>query len=159
MCHGGSSGLVRELRSEAKPGHKHTVGARRAPNVCSCPGFASDQRSRTSPDDPYGTYKRRLGTSAGWSWHRPALGAGLHSRHCLARPRSQDLPRSGSRKGELRRKGAERLKPKSVDFGGRNGLLPPGSPSEKVGGEALHLSLWVFPEAGGHSAFPNRSIC
>ncbi len=40
MCPiGGSSGLVRVLRCKAKPGHKRTLGARRAPNVRLCPGF------------------------------------------------------------------------------------------------------------------------
>ncbi len=33
----GSSGLARDLRSEAKPGQKHTLGARRAPNVSVLP--------------------------------------------------------------------------------------------------------------------------
>ncbi len=54
----GSSGQVRDLRSKAKSRHKHTLGGRRGPEVCLCPGFALDRRSRTSPDDPYDTYKR-----------------------------------------------------------------------------------------------------
>jgi hypothetical protein len=40
MCQKGSSGLVRDLRPEAKPEHKHTLGALTAPTVCLCPGFA-----------------------------------------------------------------------------------------------------------------------
>jgi hypothetical protein len=31
LCHKGSSGLVRDLRCTAKPGHKHTLGALRGP--------------------------------------------------------------------------------------------------------------------------------
>ncbi len=54
-----SSGLVRDMRSKTKPGHKHTLRARRARNVCLCPGSAVDRRSRTSPDNPYDTYKRQ----------------------------------------------------------------------------------------------------
>ncbi len=59
MCHGESSGLVRDLRSKAKPGHRHTLGTPRASDVCLCPRFALDRMSRTSPDDLYDTYKRR----------------------------------------------------------------------------------------------------
>ena len=56
----GSSGLARDLRSKAKAGHKHTLGALRAPNVCLCPSCDLDRKSQTSPDDPYDTYKGQI---------------------------------------------------------------------------------------------------
>ncbi len=48
-----SSGLIRDLGSQATPRHKQTLGARRALNLCLCSGFALDRRALTSPDDPY----------------------------------------------------------------------------------------------------------
>ncbi len=42
-------------RSEAKSGHKHGLEVWRAPNLCLCPGFVPDRRSRVSPNDPYHT--------------------------------------------------------------------------------------------------------
>ncbi len=48
MCHMGSSGLVRDLRSEAKTKDKGALGALR---LLMCPGDASDPGSQTSPDD------------------------------------------------------------------------------------------------------------
>jgi hypothetical protein len=61
-------GVVRsgpgDLRPRAKQGHKHTLGAFRALNVCLCHCFAVGRRPRTSPNDPYDTHKnQQCGTS------------------------------------------------------------------------------------------------
>ncbi len=55
--------MVRGVRSQAKPAHRHPLEARRALNVCSCPAFALDRRPPASPDDPcdiYNTYTSTL---------------------------------------------------------------------------------------------------
>jgi hypothetical protein len=52
-----SSGFAWDLRSKAKSLHAHTLGALRAPNVFVCKGFASERRSRASPDDTLSSIK------------------------------------------------------------------------------------------------------
>ncbi len=53
-------------------------------------------------------------------------------------------PRSGNRKMVLRRM-VPKDKPTTNDCWGRNGLLPPGDPSQKVSVFAPQLSCWVAP--------------
>ncbi len=138
----GSPGLVRDSGSEAKPKYRHTLGALRSPNVCLCPGFSSDRRSLTGPDDSCGARARHEGTSSTGS-HRRSVSKPCEwvpNRHRRKRGRPMIQRRSRQQDRHLRSKTPPRapegsiLGPRTKDLASRGprNLRSRGTPKAKI---------------------------